>query len=508
MVETNGAAPGRSAPAALTALDPRRWRALAVLALVQFVIVIDNTVVNVALPSVQRELHFSADGLAWVINGYLLTAGGLLLFGGRVGDLLGRKRMFLVGTALFGLASAACGAAPFGWVLVASRFVQGMGEALASPAALSLIALLFTERGERSRALGVWGALGGLGATVGVVLSGVITELASWRWVFFINVPCTVVALLLLPRLVDESRMREHRGRVDVLGAVLICGALSCVVYGLLTAARESWGAPQVLVPLGAGCLALVAFLAVEARAGEPLVPLRFFTNRTRVLANVATVFMISVLASMFLMLTLYLQNSLGYSALRTGLAYLPFCLAFVPGFLISARLMRRYGPRVALVAAFLTALAGMAMLTRIEVHSAYGSTLVPAMLVLALGFGMGFPALQTAALHEVSEDDAGLGSGVQTTVQALSSALGVAAFLTVALRHTGGEIAAGAAPSVATVDGYRVAYQAMVVCFAVGAIIALFVGGGRAGEEPTPADGSAPGSAPASLPGTDPSLN
>lgn len=478
----------------MSSSDPRRWRALAVLALVQFIIVIDNTVVNVALPSVQHELDFSPDGLAWVINGYLLTAGGLLLFGGRVGDILGRKRMFLIGTLLFGLASAMCGAAPYGWVLVASRFVQGVGEAFASPAALSLIALLFTDREERSKALGLWGALGGLGATVGVLLSGAITELTTWRWVFFINVPFAAVALVLLPRLVEESRAPETRRRIDFLGAVLISGGLSCLVYGLLAAARESWSNAGVLIPLAAGALAMVAFIGVEAGAPEPLVPLRFFTNRTRVLANIATLFMISALASMFLILTLYMQNSLGYPPLRTGLAYLPFCLAFVPGFVISTQLMRRYGTRAALFCAFATALAGMLLLTRIELHSGYVSTLVPAMIVLALGFGMGFPALQTAALHDVSERDAGLASGVQTTAAALSSALGVAAFLTIALRQTGGEIAMGVAPPVATIDGYRLAYRAMAASFAIGLVVALFIkGGGSRGASREPGDESAP---------------
>jgi EmrB/QacA subfamily drug resistance transporter len=479
-------APGQSGAA--TPPDPRRWRALTVLALVQFIIVIDNTVVNVALPSVQHALHFSSDGLAWVINGYLLTAGGLLLFGGRVGDLLGRKRMFLFGTALFGLASLVCGAAPTAAVLVASRFAQGMGEAFASPAALSLIALLFTDRAERSKALGIWGALGGLGATVGVLLSGVITQLATWRWVFFINLPFALLALILLPRLVDESRApRTKVGRnVDILGVVLITSGLSCIVDGLLAAAREPWSNPGVVFPIVIGVLALVAVVPVEARVPEPLMPLGFFTHRTRVAANVATVFMVSVLASMFLILTLYMQNILGYSPIVTGLAYLPFCLAFVPGFMISTQVMKRYGARTALLAAYITAFVGMLLLTRIEVHGAYVSTLLPAMLVLALGFGMGFPALQAAALHDVSEDDAGLASGVQTTVQALSSALGVAAFLTIALRHTGTEIGAGVTLPVAAIDGYQMAYRAMAVSFAIGVIAALFVKAGPSREDST----------------------
>lgn len=461
--------------------DPRRWRALAVLGLVQFLIVIDNTVVNVALPSIQHDLSFSANALAWIVNGYALAAGGLVLLGGRLGDLLGRRRMFLVGTALFGAASATAGAAPYSWLLVVSRFVQGTGEALASPAALSLVALLFTDRAERAKAVGIWGGLGGVGATAGVLLSGVVTELAGWRWVFFVDVPVVALALLLLPRLVDESRAPRTSGRIDALGAALVTAGLSCVVDGLLSAARRPWGDVAVTVPLAVGGAALLAFVVVQARTRDPLVPLGFFANRTRVSANVATLFMFGVMASTLLILTLYMQEVLGYSPLRTGLAYLPFCFAFVPGFVISAQLMKRLGARGALLAAFVVACAGMLLLTRIQAHGPYWSTLLPAMLVLAAGFGMGFPALQTAAMHEVSEKNAGLASGVQTMVQSLSSALGVAVFLTIGLRHMRHLSATGVTSLAATVGGYQWAYRASALVLGIGVVVALLVQHGRA---------------------------
>jgi EmrB/QacA subfamily drug resistance transporter len=461
-------------PAAPEPAGNRRWLALAALALVQFVIVIDNTIVNVALPSIKHELGFTTSGLAWVINGYLLTAGGLLLLGGRISDLAGRRRMFLAGAALFAVASFACGAAPTGTILVAARFAQGAGEALASPAALSIIALLFTDPAERAKALGVWGGRAGMGATVGVLLSGVLTDLASWRWIFFINLPFAACALLLVPRLVTESRASARPRQTDLTGAVLVTTGLIAAVHGLLSATRHDWTAGAVLIPLVAGSLALVAFVVVEARSAEPLVPLRFFANRTRVSANLGSVFMIGVMAAMFLLLTLYMQDVLGYSALRTGLAYLPFCLLFVGAVFGSFALSGRLGARSTLLLAFGVAAAGMAMLVRLPVDGSYRTDLLPALLVLAVGFGLGFPGLQTASLHGVSERDAGLGSGVQTAVQAIANALGIAVFLTVALRRTAGELAAGALPAEAVTSGYQLAFAIGTASLVLGGLVVL----------------------------------
>lgn len=462
---------GPTATPATAPITDRRWQALAVLALVQFIIVIDQTVVNVALPSIQRDLGASASGLAWVVNGYLLTAGGLLLLGGRVSDLLGRRRIFLVGTALFAAASLGAGAAPTAEVLIACRFAQGAGEALASPAALSLLAVLFTDRVERARALGIWGGLAGLGATVGVVLSGVITEVTSWRWIFLINLPVTAVALVAVPRLVRADQ-RTGRGSVDVLGAVLVTGSLIAVVHGLLQAAEHSWTAPAVLVPVAAGLAGLAAFVAVEARVSAPLMPLRFFANATRVSANLCTVLLTSAMAAMFFLLTLYMQQALGYGPLQAGLAYLPFCLAFIPGLIATTALTGRGRIRTAIVAGFLISAAGMLLLSLVTPATGYVTHLLPATMILAVGLGMGLPALQNAALHKVSDADAGLASGMQTAVQQLGSALGLAVLVTIALRAADpAATAAGASTS-----GYQLAFTAAAGTLAAGALLVLIL--------------------------------
>jgi EmrB/QacA subfamily drug resistance transporter len=499
---TRRAAPVGGPPATAPPLDPRRWRVLAVLSLVYFVVVIDNTIVNVALPSIQQDLSFSISGLAWVLNGYMLTAGGLLLLGGRVADLLGRRRMFLAGTALFALASFACGAAQSPAMLVASRFAQGMGEALAVPAALALIAVLFPSGDERAKALGIWGGLGGLGAIVGVVLSGVLTELVSWRWVFFINLPFAAAALLLVPRLVRESRAQRGGRRVDVVGGILITGGLTSVVYGVLAASLRPWGDAAVVGPLLAGLACLVAFVGVEARSADPLVPLRFFLNRLRVTANLSSLAMIGGMSAVFLLVTLYMQEVLGYSPLRAGLAYVPFCILFVLVIVLSTQLVPPARVRWTLSAAFAFSAAGLLLLSRIPVHGSYLGSVLPGLAVLAVGLGLGFPALQNAALHQVSERDAGLGSGVQTTVQALGGAIGNAVFLTVALRHAGARVAAGTPPAAAAVAGFQLAFRLGALVLAVGAVAVLVVmRRPPAGPVPEPAPVQEPAPVPVPAP-------
>lgn len=310
--------------------DPRRWRALAVLSLMQFMLVLDVTVVNVALPRIQADLGFSAAGLTWVVQGYVLMAGGLLLLGGRLADIFGRRRLFLLGVGVFALASAVSGAALSPAMLVAGRFAQGAGEALAAPAALGLIVLLFPDPGERTKALGIWGGLMGLGGTAGAVISGALTELADWRWIFYINVPIALFALLMVPRLVSESRMvREGGHRLDFTGALAATGGLVGIVYGLLQAAAHPWGSVPVLLPLLAGVGLLGAFVVVEARSPAPLIPLGFFTNRTRVVANLVTVLFTAGFFTYVFVLTLFEQQVLHYSPLRSGLSYLPLGLGW-----------------------------------------------------------------------------------------------------------------------------------------------------------------------------------
>lgn len=455
----------------MTTPYPRRWWALAALALVQFVIVLDNTVVNVALPSIQRELRFSVEGLSWVVNGYLLTAGGLLLLGGRLADLWGRRRMFLTGAVVFAGASLVCGFSSDAATLVAGRFAQGVGEALASPAALSLIAVLFPEPGARGKALSIWGGLSGVGATVGVLLSGVITELLDWRWLFFLNLPCVLVAVILVPRLVPAFD-RPRPGQVDWLGAALATAGSVSLVYGILASIRAGWADAAVVIPLTVSVLSWVAFVVVEARVSEPLVPPRFFANRTRLTANAVSVFMLGTLSALFLLLTLYMQDVLGYSPLRTGLAYLPFCVFFVVGAALGALLLGRWGPRLVLTVSFLVAAAGMLLASRLPVAGTWTWDLLPDMAVLATGFGLGLPALQAAALHGVSERDAGLGAGVQSSVQQLANALGIAVLLTIALHHSGAVLAAGGPAQAATTAGFRWAFGVSAGILLLGAIV------------------------------------
>ncbi|WP_285752282.1 MFS transporter [Lentzea sp. NBRC 105346] len=463
--------------------NPRRWQALAVLALVQFMIVIDNTIVNIALPSIRNDLGTSQAGLAWVVNGYLLTAGGLLLLGGRVADLLGRKKIFVVGTAIFAIASLTSGSAWNSEVLIVSRFLQGVGEALASPAALALIVLMFTTPKERAKALGIWGGLAGIGATVGVLLSGVIVDLANWRWVFFINLPVAAIALALCAKLVHDAPAEGGKRKLDVPGGLLVTGGLILVVNGLLRAAEHPWGSFGVWGSFIAGFVLLGLFAVVESRTADPMMPLRFFANRTRVSANVTTILLTSAMAAMFFIVTLYVQQVLGYSPLQSGLAYIPFCIAFMPGMIVSTQLVTRFGPKTAIIVGFVVSAAGMLLLARIDAQGSFWGQLVPATVVLAFGLAIGLPALQNAALHELSGADAGLGSGVQTSVQQLGSALGLAVLTTIALNHA---TASGLPQNEAIVSGYRFAFVIAAIVLAVGAgLVAAFMQKVKAPETP-----------------------
>jgi EmrB/QacA subfamily drug resistance transporter len=452
--------------------DPRRWRALGVLAVVQFMIVIDSTAVNIALPSIRTDLGMSEAGLAWVVNGYLLTAGGLVLLGGRIADLFGRKKVFLVGTALFAVASLTSGTAVDPGMLIASRFGQGMGEALASPAALSLIVVMFDGK-ERVKALGVWGGLSGMGATVGVLLSGVLVDLSNWRLVFFINLPIAAVALVLAIRMVVDVPVAAGKRRLDVFGGLLVTGALVALVNGLLNAGEHPWGSVRVWASFAGGVVLLVAFVAVEATVAEPMMPLRFFRNRTRITANVATVLLNSSMAGMFFLVTLYLRQVLGYSPLRSGLAYVPFCVGFVPGMTLSMQLISRFGAKVAAVSGFLVTAAGMLLLARIDVAGSFWGQLVPATLVLSIGLSIGLPALQNAALFQLPDQDAGIGSGVQNSVQQLGSSLGLAVLTMLALNRTRQATASGMSPGAATVAGYHLVFEVAAAVLAGGAILA-----------------------------------
>jgi EmrB/QacA subfamily drug resistance transporter len=451
--------------------DPRRWRALMVLAFVQFIIFLDATIVNVALPAIQRDLGFTAGGLTWVVNGYLLAAGGLLLAGGRLADLLGRRKLFLSGAGLFAVASLTAAVAWSPAVLIVGRFAQGIAEAIAAPAAMALVALLFTNPAERAKAFGIWGGLAGLGSATGVVLSGVLTDLVSWRLVFLVNIPLALIPLIFGPKLLTESKMSGKRP--DLISAVLVTGGLIAVIQGLLTASTDGWGAGSTLTPLLIGVAALVLFVIVQAKSSNPLVPLRFFANRTRATGNIALIFQASASAAMFFLAVLYMQQVLGFNPLQSGLAWLPFCVFVLAGMMLTMNLLPKVGPRNAIIVGMLISAAGTLMLSYITVDGTYWTSILPASVLIGLGGGITGPALQAAALQDVSMEDAGLGSGVLTTVQQMGQALGLTVIVAIALSIESGALAGGHSAAAAATSGYQVAFLVASIVLAVGALSA-----------------------------------
>jgi EmrB/QacA subfamily drug resistance transporter len=465
--ESRGPAPAGAEP------DPRRWRALAVLAAMQFMLVLDITVVTVALPKIQHDLHFSRPGLAWVVNGYVLMAGGLLLLGGRLADLFGRRRLFLAGVIIFGAASAVCGAAVSSSMLVSSRFVQGTGEALAAPAALALIPVLFPDSRERMKALGVWGGIAALGGTLGSVISGALTDV-DWRWIFYINIPVVLFALVMVPRVLPESRMARDGQRIDATGAVTATGGLVAVVYGLLQAASHPWGSWPVLLPLLGGAGLLAVTVGWEARAPEPLIPLRFFTNRTRVTSNVLSLALFAAFIGYVFLLTLYMQQVLGYSPLRTGLLYLPLGVTIGAGIGLSSALMPRIGAKAVLAIGLLGSAAGLLVASYIHVDSSYAGGILPGLIVFGVFSGICYPGLINGALHQVTGQDSGLGSGVQTAMQQVGAAVGLATLVTLALRYASDRMRIGVPPAVAQTDGYALAFRGGAAVLAVAGVLAV----------------------------------
>jgi len=454
--------------------DPRRWKALGVLGLIQFMLILDITVVNVALPRIQHDLGFSQSGLAWVVNSYVLMAGGLLLLGGRLADILGRRRLFLLGVGLFAIASATCGAAVNPGMLVASRFLQGVGEAMAAPASLGLIALLFPDPRERMKALGAWGGIAGLGGTSGTVISGALVDLASWRWIFFVNLPVALFALVAVPRLVSESRMVRVTKRPDYAGAITGTGGLIAVVDGLLQAATHPWGSWQVLLPLLGGLALLALMVRIEAVSDAPLIPLDFFRNRTRVVTNFVTLFFSSAFFSYFFLLTLFEQQVLGYSPLKGGLSYLPFGLTIGAGIGLGTALMPRIGVKPLLAAGFFGCAIGLFLTSGIDVGATYAGNVLPGMMVLGLASGISFPAIGNASLHEVTGQDSSLASGVQSAMQQVGGALGLSCLVTLGLRHAAGQIRHGVVPDVAVTHGYVLAFRIGAVLCLIGGVLVL----------------------------------
>jgi EmrB/QacA subfamily drug resistance transporter len=448
-------------------------------------------VVNVALPTIGRDLGMSEAGLTWIVNGYLLVFGGFLLLGGRCADLFGGRRVFLAGVAIFVVSSLTTGLAQDVPMALASRAGQGLGGALASPAALSMVAGLFTDPRARSRALGIWAGLGGFAATVGVVLSGLLTEYASWRWCFLINVPVGVIAFVLVPRMVPSATARAG-GRIDWLGATLITGAVACIDLGLIDSAHASGTA--TILRIGLGVLLLVSFTITELRQRNPLIPLSFFRDRNRSVANLANILFCSANLSMLFFLTLYMQEVMHYSPARTGVAWLPFCAAVILGFGTAAGTTSKLGVRPLLVAALGIGTIGMFLLSRLSVHGGYVQ-LLPGLLVGGLGMGLGFVSITIAAVGATHEDITGLASGLVTSTQQLGGALGLGVIGALAIRHSDRLLAGRASLETALTGGFHLSF---LVCSGILAVATVLVGLGvtpNAGISPAEREDMAPGS-------------
>ncbi|MFE3192483.1 MFS transporter [Nocardia sp. NPDC059240] len=456
-----------TAPPVASRATTIRYLTLGLLCSVQMMLNLDDTIVNVALPTIQQHLHMSETDLTWIINAYLLLFGGFLLVGGRSADLFGGKRVFLIGVAVFGVASLTTGLAQNADMLIASRAAQGIGGALASPAALSIVAGLFTEARERTRALGIWAGLGGLAATLGVVLSGVITEFAGWRWCFLINVPVAIAALVLVQRLLPDHRPARTDTRLDGLSAALITGAIAAFDLALIDSGHSAGSATAFRA--GLGVILLTGFLLRAGRSRSPMIPLSFFRDRDRAVANFANVLFCSTILSMLFFLTLFLQQVLHFSPLRTGVAWLPFCALVIAGFATAAGLVTKLGVRPVLVAAMASGAVGMYLLAQVSETSSYVA-LLPGMLIAGFGMGLGFVSITVAAVGETHADITGLASGFVTTTQQLGGALGLGVLSTVALHH---HTAASESPAQALTAGFQSAYLVSAVILTCTAVLA-----------------------------------
>jgi EmrB/QacA subfamily drug resistance transporter len=466
------------APSATPAPALRPWLVLVIACLAQFMVVLDASVVNIALPSVQRGLHFSAANLQWVVNGYTLIFGGFLLLGGRAADLLGRKRLFIAGVVLFSLASLLNGFAQSSGMLIVGRGLQGLGGALVSPAALSIVTTTFSDGEQRTRALGVWSAIAASGAAVGLLVGGVLTDLASWRWVFFVNVPVGIATVVLALRYIRESRLQSAHRSFDIAGAVAVTGGLVVLVYAIVKAQAYGWGSARTL---GLGAVAIVllaAFLAIERRSRAPLMRLSIFRIRSLAVADTVLLLVASGMFGMFFFASLYVQEILGYSPLRAGLAFLPVTAGIMIGAGLAQQLIRRIGVRNVAVAGTALATAGMLVLTQLPVHGSYAGNLLVGLLPMSLGMGLTFVPITLLGTSGVRSEDAGLASGLFNTAQQVGGSLGLAILSTLAASQASSVLhGTGAAAAVtAKVSGYHVAFLAAAVMLASGVVLLVFM--------------------------------
>jgi EmrB/QacA subfamily drug resistance transporter len=472
---------------------------LVLVCLAQLMVILDVSIVNVALPSIKHGLHFSTTGLQWVVNAYTLTFAGFLLLGGRAADLLGRRSVFLAGTALFSLASLVCALSDSSSMLVAARALQGVGGAVISPASLAIIATSFSEPRERARALGIWGAMGGIGGSLGALLGGVLTQGLGWPAIFVVNVPIGLLVLLVGPALIPEGRSELDHKHFDVLGAGLITGALTALVYGIVRTDTLGWGAPGVLGPLAAGLVLLGLFVLVEGRfALAPLVPLPIFRMRVLRAANVVVFLLYAAVFAMWYFVSLYLQQVLHEDALSAGLAFVPMTLGVVLASTFARRIVERIGQRATIVLGMLLSTLGLLLLSGVHPGGSYVAQVLPGGVLSALGLGLALIPATIAAVSGVPGSQSGLASGLLNTSRLIGGALGLAALSTVAASQTHASARGGASSLSALTSGFQLAFLVSAAISLLGAVVALvLLGHPRAASEDPAVSGVGDGGDP-----------
>ncbi len=441
------------------AADPRRWKALAVLGVAYLMVVLDVSIVNVALPSIQADLKFTTEDLQWVVSGYALTFGGFLLLGGRMGDLLGRRTLFMVGLGLFAFTSLLAGLSVNSAMLIGARIAQGAAGAILSPSVFSIVSVTFREGSERNKALGILGGIAGSGAAIGVLLGGILTEYVGWEWIFFVNVPIAIATLFLVPRFVRESRAEGLLKHFDAWGAVTVTASLMLLVYGLTQSTQNGWGSLETIGSLVGSALLMAIFLAIELRSRSPLVPLGIFRRRTLSGANLIGFGLGTMIFGMFFLLSLYMQQVLGYSALKTGVGYLAVALTAVAASGVSQALVTRLGVKPVLVSGMVLLGSGLTYFSQVSVGGSYVGDLLPGFLLIGVGLGFSFVPVSIAALAGVKGPEAGLASGLINTSQQIGGALGLAILTTVATTHTTSLLESGTARPEAMTSGFSLAF-------------------------------------------------
>jgi EmrB/QacA subfamily drug resistance transporter len=454
----------------------RRWLTLAIVGAAFFMTVLDVAIVNVAIPSIEIDLHISEQTVQWVITAYAITFGGFLLLGGRMADLLGRKLIFLIGLGVFTAASLVCGFANSSSVLISARAVQGLGAAIISPAALSIVTTTFREGAERNKALGIWGALGGSGAAAGVIFGGILTKYLGWSWIFWVNVPVGVLVFVLATTLVPESKAELGHRRFDAGGAVTVTAGLALLVYAIAKAPDVGWGSARTILLLLGSAVLLAIFTVIELRSDAPLVPFKIFRLRTLAAANVVGFLLGAVIFADFFVLTLYVQQVLGWSALKTGVTFLATAGTTVIWAGVAQALTTRYGPRWIIVTGMLILAAALAWYTQIPVGGHYWPDLLPPYLIFAPGIAFAFVPVSIAAFMQVESDEAGLASGLLNTSQQIGGAIGVAVSATIFTTQAKSLLKTGSSPAQAFTSGYQHAFWALLALAIAGAVAAFIL--------------------------------